>query len=90
MNLGWFRGWRRFRRTAGSDHHRVLLRAIQQLPLECRDVFVLHRFEGRSLDEIAAHLRIDPAVAEARLAEALVQLCRAIEEAKARQSSERS
>lgn len=90
MSLGWSRRWRAFRRTAGPDHHRALVRAIQQLPPECRGVFVLHRFEGWSLDEIAAHLRIDRASAEALLAEALVRLCRAVDEAEARQSSERS
>jgi len=83
MSLGWFRGWRAFRRTAGPDHHRVLVRGIQQLSLDCRDVFVLHRFEGWSLDEIAEHLQIDPAAAEARLAKAMVQLSREVEEAEA-------
>lgn len=89
MSRGWFRGWRGFRRAAEPDHRRVLVRAIQQLPPECRDVFVLHRFEAMPLDEIAAHLRIDRASAEARLAEALAQLCRAVDEADARQSTKR-
>jgi RNA polymerase sigma-70 factor (ECF subfamily) len=65
------------------------MRAIQELSPDCRDVFVLHRFEDMPLDEIAEHLRIDRAMAEARLAEALVQLSRAIDEADARRSSER-
>lgn len=89
MSLGWFRCGRRFRRTAGSDHHRVLLRAIQQLPPECRDVFILHRFQDQPLDEVVAHLGIDQALAEARLAEALVRLCRAVDEVEARQFPER-
>jgi DNA-directed RNA polymerase specialized sigma24 family protein len=66
------------------------VRAIRQLPPDCGDVFVLHRFGDIPLDEIAAHLRIDRASAEARLAEALVRLCRAVDEAEVRQSSERS
>ncbi|MDI1325604.1 MAG: sigma factor-like helix-turn-helix DNA-binding protein [Brevundimonas sp.] len=65
------------------------MRAIRQLPPDCRHVFVLHRFEDMPLDEIAAHLGIDQALAEARLAEALARLCRAVDEAEARQSSER-
>ncbi|MEJ6789120.1 sigma factor-like helix-turn-helix DNA-binding protein [Brevundimonas sp. BR2-1] len=89
MNLGWFRGWRGFWRAAEPYGRRVLARAIRQLPSDCRDVFALHRFANMPLDEIAAHLWIDRAVAEARLAEALVQLCRAVDEAEARQSSER-
>lgn len=89
MSLGWFRCWRGFRRAAEPDHRRILVRAIQQLPPDCRDVFILQRFEDMPLDEIAAHLRIDRASAEARLAEALARLCRAVDEAEARQSSER-
>ena len=89
MSLGWFRCGRGRTQAAEPDGRRVLVRAIQQLPPECHDVFVLHRFEDMPLAEIAAHLRIDRASAEARLAEALVRLCRAVDEAEARQSSER-
>ena len=85
MSLGWFRCWRGFR-PAEPDGRRVLVRAIQHLPPECRDVFVLHRFEDMPLNEVAAHLGIDRASAEARLAEALARLCRAVDEAEARQS----
>ena len=90
MSLRWFRGCRGFRWAAEPDDRRVLVRAIQQLPPECRDVFVLHRFGDMPLDRVAAHLRIDRASAEAGLAEALVRLCSAVDEAEARQSSERS
>lgn len=90
MSLGWFRGLRGFRRAARPDLRRVLVRAIRQLPPDFRDVFVLHRFEDMPLDEVAAHLRIDRALAEARLAEALAQLCRAVDEAEAPRASERS
>lgn len=94
MSLDWFRGWREFRRAAEPDGRRVLVRAIRQLPSDCRDVFILLRFGNMPLNEVAAHLRIDRAsaearLAEARLAEALVRLCRAVDEAEARQSSER-
>ncbi len=89
MSLGCFRCWRGCRQAAEPDGRRFLVRAIQQLPPECHDVFVLHRFEDMPLDEVAAHLGIDQASAEAGLAEALVRLCRAVDEAEARQSSER-
>lgn len=88
MSLGWFRYWRGLRRPAEPDGRRVLVRAIQQLPSECRDVFVLHRFKDMTLGEIAAHLGVDQALVEAHLAEALVLLCRAVD-ADARQASER-
>lgn len=90
MSLGWFRRWRGFRRAAEPDGRRVLVRAIQKLPPECRDVFVLHRFGDMPVDKVAAHFGIDQALAEARLAEALVLLCRAVDEAEARQAPERS
>lgn len=90
MSLCWFRCWRGFRRAAEPDGRRVLVRAIQQLPPECRDVFVLHRFGHMPLDKVAAHLRIDRASTEARLAESLVRLCRAVDEAEAPRASERS
>lgn len=79
----------RFRRAVAAHRRHVLVQAIQQLPPECRDVFVLHRYEDMPLEEIAAHLRIDHALAETRLVEALNRLCRALDEAEARPSSER-
>lgn len=90
MSLGWFRCGLGFRQPAQPDGRRILVRAIQQLPPGCRDVFVLHRFEDMPLAEVAAHLGIDQALAEARLAEALARLCCAVYEAEARQASERS
>lgn len=90
MSLGWFRCERGFRQAAEPDGRRVLVRAIQQLPPEFRDAFVMHRFGDMPLDEVAAHLGIDQGLAEARLAEALARLCRAVDEAEARQAPERS
>ena len=80
------RFWRRLGRAPKARCRRALVRAIVHLPPECRDVFVLHRFEDMPLNEVAAHLGIDRASAEARLAEALARLCRAVDEAEARQS----
>ena len=90
MSLGRFRCLRGFRRGGEPHYCRVLVQAIRQLPPGCRDVFTLHRFGNMPLDEVAAHLRIDRASAEMRLADALIRLCRAVDEADARQSPERT
>nr|WP_255552775.1 sigma factor-like helix-turn-helix DNA-binding protein [Brevundimonas sp. BAL450] len=66
-------------RDPKARERRALVRAIVELPPECRDIFVLKRFTGMSLDQIVEHLGLDREVAEARLAAALVQLCRAVD-----------
>lgn len=71
----------RVRETSEARQRRVLVRAIRRLPRGCRDVFVLHRFAGMSLDQIAGHLGIDQRAVEARLTEALVRLGQAVDEA---------
>lgn len=73
--------WRRMRESPEDRQRRVLVQAIRHLPRDCRDVFLLHRFAGLSLDQIAGHLSIDQQTVEARLAEALVRLSRAVDEA---------
>ena len=70
--------------------HQVLVRAIRRLPRRCRDVFVLHRFAGMPLEQIAEYLGIEKRAVEARLAMALVRLSRAADEAGGRRSSEGS
>ena len=80
---------RRHRRSAKERQRRVLVRAIRRLPRDYRDVFVLHRFAGMSLEQIAEHLGIDQQAIEARLAEALVRLGRAVDEAGGCELSER-
>ncbi|WP_376787720.1 RNA polymerase sigma factor [Brevundimonas sanguinis] len=80
---------RRPRRSAEEHQRRVLVRAIRRLPRESRDAFVLHRFAGMSLDQIAEHLGIDQQAVEARLAQALVRLGRAVDEAGGCEPSER-
>lgn len=80
---------RRPRRSAEDRQRRVLVRAIRDLPRDCRDVFLLHRFAGMSLEQIAGHLGIDQQAIEARLAEALVRLGRAVDEAGGCEPSER-
>ncbi|MEJ8406486.1 sigma-70 family RNA polymerase sigma factor [Brevundimonas vesicularis] len=69
---------------------RVLVRAIRHLPRDCRDVFLLHRFAGMPLDQIAENQGIDQQVVEARLAKALVRLSRAVDEAGGGEASEGS
>ncbi|WP_430821434.1 sigma-70 family RNA polymerase sigma factor [Brevundimonas naejangsanensis] len=69
---------------------RVLARAIRRLPRRCRDVFVLHRFAGMPLEQIAEHLGIEKRVVETRLAAALVRLSRAFDDADGRGAFERS
>jgi DNA-directed RNA polymerase specialized sigma24 family protein len=80
------RFWRRLGRDPKARGRRVLVRAIVHLPSDCRDVFVAKRFTGMSLDEIAEHLDLDRDVVEARLAAALVQLCRAVDGPAAKRS----
>ena len=80
---------RRHRRSGEERRRQVLARAIRDLPRDCRNVFVLHRFAGMSLDQIAEHLGIDQQAVEARLAEALVRLGRAVDGASGCEPSER-
>jgi RNA polymerase sigma factor (sigma-70 family) len=64
-----------------NPERRVLARAIRRLPRRYRDVFVLHRFTGMPLEQIAEHLGVEKRVVEARLAGALVRLSRAVDKA---------
>ena len=81
--------WWRVRETSEARQRLVLVRAIRPLPRDCRDVFLLHRFAELSLEQIGEHLGIDQQAVDARLAEALVRLSRAVDEAGGRGSSER-
>lgn len=90
MSLRLSRLWRRLWEAPRDRECQVLLRAIRDLPRECRDVFLLHRFAELSLEQIGEHLGIDQQAVEARLAEALVRLSRAVDEAGRRGSSEGS
>ena len=76
--------------SAEEDRERrALVAAIRRLPRRCRDVFVLHRFAGMPLEQIAEHLGIEKRAAESRLAAALARLSRAIDEAGSGGASER-
>lgn len=85
-----WRLWRRRREAPEDRECRTLIRAIRSLPRDCRDVFLLHRFAGMSLEQIAEHLGIDQKAVEARLAAALVRLSRAVDEAGGGEASEGS
>lgn len=67
--------------AAEERERRFLVQAIRRLPRHCRDVFVLHRFVGMPLEQIAEHIAIEDRAVETRLAEALVRLTRAVDEA---------
>lgn len=77
------------RRSAEDRQRRALVRAIRRLPRACRDVFVLHRFAGMSVEQITEHLGIDQQAVETHLAEALVRLSRAVEKATSSRPPER-
>lgn len=89
MSLQPLRLWRSRREVPEDRVRRVLVRAIRHLPRDCRDVFLIHRFVGLSVNQIAEHLGIDQQAVEARLAEALVRLSRAVDEAGCGGASER-
>jgi len=45
--------------------------AIQKLPVKCRQVFEMNRFEGKKYAEIAAHLNISVKTVEGQMSKAL-------------------
>ena len=54
------------------DELRVLAAALDELPARTRDVFLMHRLEGRTLQEIAGHFGISVVRMHHRLAHELV------------------
>ncbi|GAA0204524.1 RNA polymerase sigma factor (sigma-70 family) [Brevundimonas nasdae] len=90
MRLRPSRLWRGRREVPEDRERRTLIRAIRSLPRDCRDVLLLHRIAELSLEQIAEHLGIDQQAVEAGLAEALVRLSRAVDEAGGGGASERS
>lgn len=51
---------------------------IQELPAQCREVFVLSRLEGLSTDEIASQLNLSPNTVRVQLFRALSKLRKAL------------
>lgn len=76
MSVSQPRAERRSRREANNSR-RALLRAILRLPLGPREVFLLHRFGGMSLDQVSDHLGLERGAVHALLVDALVCIARA-------------
>ncbi|QIP14934.1 RNA polymerase sigma-70 factor [Spirosoma aureum] len=54
--------------------------AISQLPVQCRRVFLMSRFENKKYDEIAAELQISPRTVEVHISKALKHLRQTLRE----------
>jgi RNA polymerase sigma-70 factor (ECF subfamily) len=57
----------------------VINRAIDELPIRCREVFMLSRFEGLSYLQIAEALNISPKTVENQISKALLILREALQ-----------
>jgi DNA-directed RNA polymerase specialized sigma24 family protein len=68
----------RRRKGAGKSD---LAKAVLRLPTGLRDVFLLHRLGGRSYEQIAERLGVERDEVQARLAEALIRVGRAVDSA---------
>ncbi len=66
------------RRGRQANEKRILLKAILRLPADLRDVFLLHRMAGLSYEQIGERLSVERDVVQARLAEALARIVRAV------------
>ncbi|OPX39910.1 MAG: hypothetical protein B1H13_08745 [Desulfobacteraceae bacterium 4484_190.3] len=59
------------------DSHRrqkLVQKALSELPPRCREVFILHRFDNLTYQEIAKYLNISPKTVENHLAKAILHL----------------
>lgn len=63
-----------------SELQEVIQRAIDSLPLRCRQVFMLSRFEGLSYQEIGRELDISPKTVENQISKALLILRAALQQ----------
>lgn len=90
MRLRPSRMWQRLGEAPRDRERRILVLAIRDLPRDCRDIFLLHRFAELSPEQVAEHLGIEQQAVEAHLAEALVRLSRAVDEAGGGEASEGS
>lgn len=68
----------RLRKRAGKS---PMAKAVLRLPTGLRDVFLLHRLGGRSYEQIAEQLGLERDEVQARLAEALIRVGRAVDSA---------
>lgn len=58
-----------------KEQLRLLHEAILELPVRCRQVFLLHKFKGRSHADIAAHFNISVSMVEKHIIKAMAH-CR--------------
>ena len=59
----------------------VLKQALEELPVKCRDIFVLHRVEGLSRAEIAIRMGLGERMVRLYMARALEHVRRRLDEA---------
>ncbi|MCF0074924.1 RNA polymerase sigma-70 factor [Dyadobacter sp. CY261] len=57
-----------------SELHQQIERIVQEMPPQCRKAYLLKRMEGKTLEEIAAELRITPKSVEALITRAIARL----------------
>lgn len=60
------------REVSACEQLDLLYAAIEQLPVKCRQVFVLHRFHNMTYPQIAAHCGISVKMVEKHISRALV------------------
>lgn len=60
--------------ASARQRWRLLLAAIEDLPPRCRQVFIMHRFQGLPHAEIAAQLGISRSMVEKHVIRALTEL----------------
>jgi RNA polymerase sigma-70 factor (ECF subfamily) len=69
------------RQCAGQEMVAVLKQALEELPVKCRDIFVLHRVEGLSRAEIAIRMGLGERMVRLYMARALEHVRRRLDEA---------
>jgi RNA polymerase sigma-70 factor (ECF subfamily) len=69
------------RQCAGQEMVAVLKQALQELPVKCREIFVLHRVEGLSRAEIAIRMGLGERMVRLYMARALEHVRRRLDEA---------
>jgi RNA polymerase sigma-70 factor (ECF subfamily) len=68
------------RQCAGQEMVAILNRALAELPLKCREILILHRFEGLSRAEIAERMGLGERMVRLYMARALEHLQRRLDE----------
>ena len=57
-----------------SELHQQIERIVQEMPPQCRKAYLLKRIEGKTLEEIATELQINPKSVEALITRAIARL----------------